>query len=163
MDPTAKNLPAFKMILKTSKLNFFGSSHIFLTRDTFSDALIKVGASPVYLAGDVVRGGSGGSSFFINRNTIVTTYNVLLKLRAPYYIGKEIVVTLYTGTIVIGIISSYDSDRDLCLINIHDSKIEGINITWSKFSSDQPKQGQLVGALGAPLLLPNSFSMGAIR
>ncbi|CAL9238620.1 unnamed protein product, partial [Arabidopsis halleri] len=119
------------------------------------DALIKVGASLVYLAGDVVRGGSGGSGFFINRNTIVTTYNVLLKLRAPYYIGIKIVVTLYTGAIVIGIISSYDSDRDLCLINIHDSKM-------SKFSSDQPKQGQLVGALGAPLLLPNSFSMVVI-
>ncbi|EFH55293.1 predicted protein [Arabidopsis lyrata subsp. lyrata] len=130
---------------------------MFMIRDT----LIKVGASLVYLAGDVVRGGSGGSGFF-NRNMIVTTYNVLLKLRAPYYIGKEIVVTLYTGAIVIRIISSYDSDRDLCLINIHDSKIEGTNITWSKFSSDQPKQGQLVGALGAPLLLPNSFSMGAI-
>ncbi|KAL2620368.1 hypothetical protein R1flu_000573 [Riccia fluitans] len=139
------------------------SKDIYLTRHAIADAAAR--AAPAVVNITVSIGGrgiffaqTGGSGFIISPDgTILTNAHVVADDGHPYK-GK-IVVTMQDGRTFPGEIVSYDSLADIAVLKVQSSKpLPAISFG----SSRKLRPGEWVVALGSPLHLQNTVTVGIV-
>ncbi|OAE34121.1 hypothetical protein AXG93_2891s1460 [Marchantia polymorpha subsp. ruderalis] len=138
--------------------------NVFLTRHAIADAAAK--AAPAVVNITVSIGGrgiffaqTGGSGFIISPDgTILTNAHVVADDGHGPYKGK-IVVTMQDGRTFPGEIISYDSLADIAVVKVHSTKPLP---TVAFGSSRKLRPGEWVVALGSPLHLQNTVTVGIV-
>ncbi|KAG6552605.1 hypothetical protein Mapa_005805 [Marchantia paleacea] len=138
--------------------------NIFLTRHAIADAAAKAAPAVVNITVSVGGRGiffaqTGGSGFIISPDgTILTNAHVVADDGHGPYKGK-IVVTMQDGRTFPGEIISYDSLADIAVVKVHSTKPLP---TVAFGSSRKLRPGEWVVALGSPLHLQNTVTVGIV-
>eukprot|EP00249_Psilotum_nudum_P006306 c19622_g1_i1 orf=90-1535(+) len=136
----------------------------YLTRHTISDAVAKAAPAVVNITATVggrgmLLGQSSGSGVIIGTDgTILTNAHVVANVGGGYYRDK-LLVTMQDGRSFDGEVVNFDSTADLAVVKIQ-SKIPLPTATLG--SSRKLRPGEWVVALGSPLHLQNSVTVGVV-
>ncbi|KAL3681531.1 hypothetical protein R1sor_024487 [Riccia sorocarpa] len=139
------------------------SKNIYLTRHAVADAAARAASAVVNITVSIGGRGvffaqTGGSGFIISPDgTILTNAHVVADDGQPYK-GK-IVVTMQDGRTFPGEIVSYDSLADIAVLKVQSSKpLPAVSFG----SSRKLRPGEWVVALGSPLHLQNTVTVGIV-
>ncbi|CAM6122297.1 unnamed protein product [Calypogeia fissa] len=140
-----------------------GPKEVYFTRHAIADAAAKAAPAvvniTVSIGGRISFAQTAGSGFIIDPDgTILTNAHVVADESVGPYKGK-IVVTLQDGRNFPGEIVSYDVLADIAVIKVHSKK----PLPTVEFGSSRKlRPGEWVVAVGSPLHLQNSVTVGIV-
>ncbi|CAH8252078.1 unnamed protein product [Arabidopsis lyrata] len=158
-DIHAKNWPAYATLLRlTSEELDQLANHLHPLRISFSRIAELVSPSVVYVYG--TRGEGDGyvlsSGFFIDEKTIITSSRDILD-------GQKLFAVLRDGTQLDGKLVKISESLELALVRVDTKDLQpGCYGTANLGFSNRVRTGEWVGALGAPLGLRNTLTVGII-